>query len=100
MFIAMNRFRVASDRGADFEKKWKDRESFLTEVPGFREFHLLCGPTDEQGTLYASHTLWDSRAAFDAWTDSDAFKKGHARAGGNEGIVLAHPVFEGFEVVQ
>ncbi len=25
--------------------------------------------------------LWESRAAFEAWTTSDAFRQGHARSG-------------------
>ena len=66
MFIAMNRFRIALGRESDFEDLWRRRDSYLDDVPGFREFHLLRGPTDEQATLFVSHTVWDSREAFDA----------------------------------
>jgi heme-degrading monooxygenase HmoA len=68
MFIAMNRFRVK--RGAEdaFEKVWLSRDSYLERVPGFVEFHLLKGPEAEDHTLYASHTVWQSKAAFEAWT--------------------------------
>ncbi len=31
-------------------------------------FHLLRGPGGDDHTLYASHTIWQSRAAFEAWT--------------------------------
>ena len=99
MFIAMNRFRIATGREADFEELWRKRDSYLDEVPGFREFHLLKGPSDEEGTLYASHTIWDSREAFQAWTESESFRKAHEQARAPKGTYLGHPRFEGFEAV-
>ena len=99
MYIAMNRFRIALGREGIFEDLWKNRDSQLEGVPGFREFHLLKGPQDDEGTLYASHTVWDSREAFRAWTESEAFKKAHANARAPQGTYLGHPNFEGFEVV-
>ena len=33
------------------------------------------------GDPYIVLTLWESRAAFDAWVKSDEFVKGHARSG-------------------
>jgi heme-degrading monooxygenase HmoA len=99
MFIAMNRFRIAPGREEDFEEVWRSRDSKLDQVPGFREFHLLRGPSDEDATLYASHTLWDARADFEAWTQSENFRKAHAGARAPDGIYLGHPQFEGFETV-
>jgi heme-degrading monooxygenase HmoA len=68
-------------------------------VPGFVEFHLLKGPQTDAYTLYASHTVWESRAAFEAWTKSEAFRAAHAGAGGAKGIYIGHPAFEGFEML-
>lgn len=99
MFIAMNRFRIARGREEVFEEMWRSRESHLDEVAGFREFHLLRGPSDEDATLFASHSVWDSRGDFEAWTESEAFRKAHAQARAPEGTYLAHPQFEGFDVV-
>ncbi len=99
MFIAMNRFRIAVGRESVFEDLWRQRDSQLEGVPGFREFHLLRGPTDEEATLFASHSVWDSRPDFEAWTESEAFHKAHAQARAPEGTYLSHPAFEGFEVV-
>ena len=99
MFIAMNRFRIARGHEGDFEELWKRRESHLDGVPGFREFHLLRGPDDDEATLYASHSVWDSRGAFEAWTKSESFRKAHAQAHAPKGTYLEHPRFEGFEVV-
>jgi heme-degrading monooxygenase HmoA len=99
MFIAMNRFRVVRGREADFEAIWRGRDSQTAAVPGFVEFHLLRGPETDDDTLYASHTVWESRSAFEAWTRSEAFRAAHAGAGKTRGIYLGHPVFEGFEAL-
>jgi heme-degrading monooxygenase HmoA len=100
MFIAMNRFRVAKGSEAAFEQVWMSRDSHLDKVPGFVEFHLLRGPEAEDHTLYASHTVWENRAVFEAWTRSEAFRAAHSRAGDNKPLYLEHPQFEGFEVRQ
>lgn len=99
MYIAMNRFRVAVGRESDFETMWRNRDSYLDEVEGFREFHLLKGPSDEEATLYTSHSTWDSEAAFLAWTESEAFRKAHSQARSPQGTLLGHPQFEGFQVI-
>jgi heme-degrading monooxygenase HmoA len=95
----MNRFRIARGFVEDFEKVWRERDSYLDEVAGFREFLLLKGPSDEEYTLYSSHTVWESRAAFDAWRESEHFTKAHAQASAPKGTYLGHPVFEGFDVI-
>lgn len=102
LFIAMNRFQVKKGSEEAFEKVWLSRESYLDRMPGFIEFHLLKGPEAEDHTLYASHTVWQNKAAFEAWTKSDEFRAAHARAGNeNTGpLYLGHPQFEGFEVKQ
>jgi heme-degrading monooxygenase HmoA len=100
MYIAMNNFRVLAERAADFEDAWRNRESYLSGVPGFREFSLLRGPVDEEGhRLYASHTVWSDEASFRAWTESEAFRRAHAQ--GTVGSLLAGPPrFVGWEVVR
>jgi heme-degrading monooxygenase HmoA len=99
MFIAMNRFHVTLGKESIFEEVWRQRESQLDRVAGFKTFNLLRGSELNDHTLYASHTTWESKTAFDAWTHSDAFKKVHAQAGQTKGLYLGHPQFEGFEVV-
>lgn len=99
MFIAMNRFRIAGGREDDFVALWQSRESYLDGVPGFQSFRLLRGPSNDEYTLFASHSIWESRQAFEHWTHSEAFRKAHASAGGAKGLYLGHPEFEGFDVV-
>ncbi len=95
MFIAMNNFRVAAGREADFEAQWRNRQSYLQDVPGFVEFALLKG--DGAGE-YASHTVWRDRASFIAWTESRAFAAGH-RQGSVGGLLDGHPVVKLYEAV-
>ena len=100
MFIAMNRFKVRPGYEEAFERLWRERESQLHTVDGFRVFHLIRGPQAEDHTLYASHVIWRDRAAFDAWTRSEAFREAHKNAGQNRHLYLEGPQFEGFDVVQ
>jgi heme-degrading monooxygenase HmoA len=103
MYIAMNRFKVALGSEADFEHVWKSRESHLHGIPGFVEFHLLKGPERADHVLYASHSVWEDRAAFEAWTKSDAFRAAHSQAGNrsaNAPTYLGPPEFEGFQAIQ
>jgi len=100
MFIAMNRFKVLPGQEAAFEEVWLSRDTHLKGVPGFESFHLLRGPKTEDHTLYSSHSTWASRAAFEAWTKSEAFRRAHAGAGTNKPLYAGHPNFEGFEVLQ
>lgn len=100
MYLTMNRFRVKPDRAETFERIWKDRDSQLPQVPGFVSFHLMKGPVHDDHVLYASHTLWQSRAAFEAWTKSEAFRAAHKGAGAHADIYLGPPDLELFESVQ
>lgn len=99
MFIAMNRFRIAIGREQEFIDLWANRDSYLDGVPGFRQFNLMRGQTAEEHTLFASHSVWDSRQAFEGWTHSDAFRKAHAQAGNNKGLYLGPPQLELFDAV-
>ena len=99
MFIAMNRFKISIGSEDAFETIWRDRDSHLTGVRGFKNFNLIRGATYEDHTLYASHSTWDSEVDFVNWTKSEAFRKAHKGAGDSKGIYLEHPVFEGFKVV-
>lgn len=98
MYIAMNMFRVVPDRGADFERAWRERDSYLEDVPGFLDFKLLRGPEEDGVQLYTSHTAWKDEAAFVAWTESESFKKAHSQ-GKLTGILAGPPKFRGWHEV-
>ena len=95
MFIAMNKFKIIPGKEKDFEEVWRTRETYLSEVPGFQEFHLLKG----DNSIYISHSIWESREAFTQWTQSESFQKAHAQ-GGSKGLIAGPPEFSGYEVVR
>ena len=98
MYIAMNNFRVNADKCEEFERAWRERDSYLHEVPGFEQFHLLRGAQEDAIVHYASHTVWRDEASFRAWTESEQFKKAHAR-GGMSGVLAGPPRFMGWTPV-
>ena len=99
MFIAMNRFKVKLGEESYFENVWKNRDTHLNKVPGFKKFNLIKSESYEAYTLYASHSEWESKKDFINWTKSEAFRMAHKNAGVHKSVYLDHPQFEGFEVV-
>ncbi len=98
-YIAINRFQVNPERANEFEDVWKNRETFLSEVPGFQSFKLLRGAPEDGVQVFLSHSTWDSEAAFQAWTKSEAFKKAHSDARTPDGVLAGPPKFTGYEVI-
>ena len=95
----MNRFKIVLGKEKEFEDIWKNRDTHLKDVPGFKEFNLVKGDTNNEHTLYASHSIWNSKNDFINWTKSEAFRLAHKNSGQHKGLYLGHPNFEGFEVV-
>jgi len=100
MYIAMNRFTVPTENAEAFEAIWLGRESFLTGMDGFVEFHMLRGPENEGTILYASHTVWETEDAFRDWTRSESFRAAHKDAGKTSKLHSGQPQFEGFSTIQ
>jgi len=95
MFFAMNRFQVNPGYESDFEDNWRRRERHLDEVPGFLAFHLLKG----EAGIYLSHSTWESRQAFEAWTQSEAFRKAHSSSPGSKSILSGPPQLSVYDEV-
>ena len=95
MFIAMNNFKVAEGQGPEFERIWRERETYLDGVPGFVRFALLRG--DAPGE-YISHSTWESREAFLGWVSSEAFAKGHAQ-GSLKGVIVGPPAIKLYDAL-
>ena len=98
-YIAMNNFQIAADQATAFEERWRKRRSYLQGVPGFEGFQLLRGEEKEGKIHYASHSLWASKVAFEAWTQSESFVQAHRGEPLPKGMVLGPPHLECFEVV-
>ena len=96
MFIAMNNFKVAPGKEAEFERVWRERQSYLSGVPGFVQFCLL--RADAPGE-YISHSTWEAREAFVAWTQSDAFVQGHRQGGSLMGVLEGQPQVKTYDAL-
>ncbi len=100
-YVAINVLTVPQGRGEVLEERFAGRAGAVESSPGFERFELL---RPVEGTdQYLVYTRWRSREDFEAWTASQAFGEGHARAGG-EGPA-ARPAAAGatvwqFEVAQ
>ena len=99
MYIAMNRFKIVLGKEKEFEDVWKNRDTHLDGVKGFKNFNLIKGDTNKDYSLYSSHSTWNSKEDFINWTKSEAFKQAHKNAGEHRSVYLDHPIFEGFEVI-
>ena len=84
----MNRFKVKLGEEKYFEDIWKNRDTHLNEVPGFKKFNLIKSESNEEYTLYASHSEWGSKQDFINWTKSEAFRMAHKNAGGHKSCLL------------
>ena len=95
MFIAMNKFQIVSGREGDFERIWKERETYLQGVAGFVQFALLKSDSPSE---YVSHSTWENREAFMAWMQSPAFAAGH-RQGSLAGVLEGPPRVSTYEAI-
>jgi heme-degrading monooxygenase HmoA len=78
MITAMNRIYVVPEYAEQFEERFRTRAGLVDGMPGFI-WNKVLRPVNP-GDPYVVLTLWESRAAFDAWVNSEAFTKGHARS--------------------
>lgn len=79
MFVTCNRIFVHAEYRNAFEERFAGRANLVASMPGFVSFHLLRPRND--GDPYVVMTFWETEAHFTAWTESDAFRQGHARGG-------------------
>lgn len=79
MFVVMNRIAVHPDYTEAFEERFRNRAGEVDRMPGFvRNIVLRPASSDDP---YVVLTMWESQQAFEAWTQSEAFRRGHARSG-------------------
>mmetsp|Transcript_17299 Transcript_17299/g.56312 ORF Transcript_17299/g.56312 Transcript_17299/m.56312 type:complete len:208 (-) Transcript_17299:16-639(-) len=72
VFVAMNRFPVAEGSEDEFERRFADRSSTLADFAGFKGFLLLRRDDKvDDGATHSTFSVWDSRASFQAWLDSE-----------------------------
>ena len=79
MITVMNRISVKPEFAEAFEERFRTRAGLVDQMPGFIRNEVL-RPTQD-GKPYIVLTYWESREAFEGWTNSEQFKQGHARSG-------------------
>lgn len=99
MIIVMNKFSIKNDRVDDFLARWEGRNSYLKQMEGFIEFHLLRGEKFDEYTIISSHVKWESMDKFMAWTKSEQFKKAHEKAHESADMHFQNANLEIYEVI-
>src|SRR5690606_35798120 len=79
VYIVMNRIPVKAEYAEAFEARFRERAGEVDKMPGF--IRTLVMRPDAPGLPYVVWTAWESKEAFEAWTRSEAFQKGHQQSG-------------------
>ncbi|MFP4529711.1 MAG: antibiotic biosynthesis monooxygenase family protein [Halodesulfurarchaeum sp.] len=96
MIVVQNRFEIAAGHEDAFVERFSNREGAIEAREGFRDFKLL-RPADADTNTFVAMTVWDSRADFEAWTDSEEFADAHGGDAPRE-MFEGHPTLEIHEV--
>jgi heme-degrading monooxygenase HmoA len=98
MFVVMNRISINPDYADQFEERFRNRAGEVDKMQGFVRNQVL--RPDNADDPYIVLTYWESKADFEAWVNSDAFQKGHARSGTLPPEAFrGHAKLESFEVI-
>lgn len=97
MIIVMNRLLLSEEHAAEIAARLATGNGELEETPGFVEFRLLA-PAEPEGA-HIVMTMWESKEHFEAWTQSDAFRRAHGDRAGMASALRGRPVLESYEVV-
>lgn len=79
MITVANRIYVNPEYADAFEERFRQRAGLVDEMDGFISNKVLRPVND--GDPYVVLTFWASHEAFEEWTQSEAFRKGHAQSG-------------------
>mmetsp|Transcript_94338 Transcript_94338/g.270205 ORF Transcript_94338/g.270205 Transcript_94338/m.270205 type:complete len:339 (-) Transcript_94338:133-1149(-) len=100
VYVAMNRFSVVEGNHAAFEQRFANRKSILTDFDGFRGFMLLRrdgakkagdGGEPDDGFTHSTFSVWDNRACFEAWRDSEKPAPAAEKTAGEGGSPVGPP---------
>jgi heme-degrading monooxygenase HmoA len=75
----MNRILVKPDYAEQFEERFRNRAGEVDKMKGFVRNQVL--RPDNSDDPYIVLTYWESKADFEAWVNSEAFRQGHAKSG-------------------
>ena len=79
MIVVANRFHVDPAHAEEFEQRFRDRMGEVEDREGFVrfEFHTPVDHGHVETDTHAAVTYWESMAAFENWTESEAFQEAH-----------------------
>ena len=98
MFVVMNRIPINPDYAEQFEERFRSRAGEVDKMQGFVRNQVL-RPADPEAP-YIVLTFWESKADFENWVNSEAFRKGHARSGSlPQEAFRGRSKLESFEVI-
>jgi len=87
--VKINAIEIPEGMGPKLEERFAGRAKMVEGFDGFEDFQLL-RPVEGE-TRYFVYTRWASEEAFQAWTDSQDFAKGHGSSGSEGGHPGGHP---------
>ncbi|MCY9517076.1 antibiotic biosynthesis monooxygenase [Paenibacillus apiarius] len=78
MIAVTNCIRVHKGMGSHLETRF-ERPKHVHRMPGFVSMELLKNEQEEDYDEFVVRTVWQDRAAFDSWVQSEEFTRGHSR---------------------
>lgn len=75
MIVVANRIPVSKGYEKEFENRFKNRAGLIDKEPGFIRNQIL---RPMKSDYYVVLTYWENQESFEAWTQSESFKKAHS----------------------
>jgi len=76
MFVVANRIFVSPEYAEEFERRFRERAGEVEKRPGFVRLQIL--RPESEDTPYVVLTTWERAEDFQAWVESEDFKRAHA----------------------
>ena len=78
-YVVINAIQVPPERREAIEERFANRAGEVSKAEGFERFEFLRPSSDAAGDEYFVYTRWASKEAFEKWSSSSAFTRGHAK---------------------
>ena len=92
MIIVTNTSKITKDNGFKLIDRF-DKVGKVEEMEGFLGLEVLFTDNVPDYDEVTISTRWDSKEAFKAWTNSDAFKESHSRdRGGQPEYIISNKI--------
>ncbi len=83
MYVVMNELNIPKEMKGKMIERFGGSAENMKQVPGCLEFMFLDNEKEDGKEIV--FTKWDSKESYEAWVNSDSFKKAHGgQRGGGE----------------